>query len=96
MNFDKAKWWVSLEQAEPKWESSMASTLARMLETTEMQAALRDIYSMFLGDTGAMRGIDFTTQEGVAAAIKLQGRTQGLLDSLQDLADKAEEGNDDG
>ncbi len=96
MNFDKDEWFKKLDDPELRWDSSMAQELAVMMESPALLTALGEINFMVKGDSYSLRAIDFTTQEGVAKAIKLQGRTQGMLDALQDLADKAEEGNEDG
>lgn len=96
MNFDKDAWFNAVDAAAGTWNAEVhAGDLALLLQHPAMIAALGQVHQMVDSDSMALRSINFTTQEGVAQAIRLQGRSSAIIDILQVLADSAEEGNKD-
>ena len=91
MSFDKDGWFELLESKSVKWNPEVhPRQLAEMLQSDALVACLSGINDMVEADNFALREIDFTEQKGVAKALKLQGRGDGINDVLQMLADGAE------
>ena len=91
MGFNKDNFFDTLDGEEHKWSSAYGPTLASMLSTEEMLAALTVINKIVQIDNNSMRALNFTSQEDIAKAIRLQGRGDGVLAVLQMLADCAGE-----
>ena len=92
MSFDKDEWFRRLDRRDVEWDTVVhPKELARLLQQDAMMACLGMINEMVEADNFAMREIDFTEQKGVAKALKLQGRGDGINDVIQMLADNAEE-----
>lgn len=88
--FDKAGFFKSIESGEHPWLPEHGKELATALGMPAVLAALTKVAEMIETDSMSFQSIDFTKQEGISLAIRLQGRSSGMLDVLQMLADCAE------
>lgn len=92
--FKKEKWFDAIEEATPlNGESGVSSDLGTILNSPIMLSALKAVLENKALSNEAFNKINFTTQDGVAHAIRLQGQGDGamfVLDSLADLAIKDE------
>ena len=90
-NFKKEVWFEAIESAEPI--NGEASTLGALLCTPQLLSAFKSVLLEKALSQEAFSKINFTTQDGVAHAIRLQGVGDGamfVLDTLADLATKDE------
>ena len=86
-DFKKEKWFTSIEEATPL--NGESNDLGTILNSPVMLSALKAVLENKALSNEAFNKINFTTQDGVAHAIRLQGQGDGAMFGLDSLADLA-------